>query len=424
MRSLALLCLTLSGLVLLAPDAGAACGAQRTGEVRLLLPGRTLVNVTINGTPEPMLVDTGAAYTSVTPDLVAALHLHRDRQRSGGSAIGGSLDVTRNALLDRLELGGLQFDQLSVGVVRLTGLRGAPDTRLAGLIGADLLHAYDLDIDLPDDAITFYRPDECGSAQPPWSENAEALPATISRWRLVLVTVALNHGDITALFDTGAGMEIVSRDTALNVGVYADDMDRGRAGRGVGAGALEFETRLQRFASLRVGSELFHNIPMNIVDFHQDRIDMLLGNGYMRSRRFYLSYAHNALFVQRRHPPAHADAPVAMAAPAPDHTPGRQDMCQPSPALLETLSTALLIVTSEPQVVAPIEATRVDGCVGMMFRLAANGAPKDLKVVTEVPSGLGLGAYVTRALAAARYEPTGETGWHYALKWVHLGPGS
>jgi hypothetical protein len=60
----------------------------------------------------------------------------------------------------------------------------------------------------------------------------------------------------------------------------------------------------------------------------------------------------------------------------------------------------------------------------MMFRLAANGAPKDLKVVTGVPSGRALGAYVARDLAAARYEPTGEAGWHYGLKLVHLGPGT
>lgn len=423
MRPCVLLWPILAGLVLFAPDAGAACGAQRAGAVKLPLPGRTLVDVSINGAPERMVLDTGAQQTAVTPDLVAALRLHRDRRRSLLMGVGGS-DVSQNALVDRLELGGLQFSQLSVGVTPLTRLGATPDTQPVGLIGADLLHEYDLDIDLPDRAITFYRPDECGSGQPPWPETAEALPATISGRRLVLLTVALNDGDVTALFDTGAGTELVSRDTALNVGVYADDMDRGHAGRGYGAGAHEFDSRLHSFASLRVGSELFRNVPMNIVDFHQDRIDMLLGNGYMRSRRFYLSYAHDALFVQRRQPAPHAAAPVAMAVPAPDRAPARGDMCQPSPALLDTLSPALLVVVSEPRVDAPVEAARVDGCVGMMFRLGANGAPKDLKVVTEVPGGLGLGAYVTRALAAARYEPTGEAGWHYVLQWVHLGPGS
>lgn len=39
-------------------------------------------------------------------------------------------------------------------------------------------------------------------------------------------------------------------------------------------------------------------------------------------------------------------------------------------------------------------------------------------------SGRALGAYVARDLAAARYEPTGEAGWHYGLKLVHLGPGT
>jgi hypothetical protein len=98
-------------------------------------------------------------------------------------------------------------------------------------------------------------------------------------------------------------------------------------------------------------------------------------------------------------------------------------MCQPSPALLDTLSPALLVVVNEPRIAPPAETIHVDGCVGMLFRLGADGAPKDLKVVTEVPGGLGLGAYVARGLAAARYEPTGETGWHYVQKWVHLGPG-
>ena len=423
MRRYTLLWPLLAGLVLFAPEAGASCGAQPAGEARLVLPGRTLVDVTLNGTPARMVLDTGAQQTSVTPEIVAALHLRRDRRRSLLVGIGGS-DVTRNALVDRLDIGGVQFSQLSVGVTRLTRLGTTADTQPAGLIGADVLHAYDLDIDLPDRAITFYRPDDCGPAQPPWPGNAEALPATISGRRLVLVSVALNGGDITALFDTGAGMEIVSRNTALNVGVYADDMDRGHAGRGVGAGAHEFDSRLQNFASLRVGSDLFRNVAMNIVDFRQDRVDMLLGNGYMRTRRFYLSYAHNALFVQRPRPVPQADTHVAMAPPAPDRAPARGDMCQPSPALLDTLSPAPLIVVSEPSLAPPAETAHVDGCVGLMFRLAADGAPKDLKVVTEVPSGLGLGAYVSRALAAARYEPTGEAGWHYVLKWVHLGQGT
>lgn len=422
MRYCAFLWPILAGLMLFAPDAGAVCGAQRAGEVALPLPGRTLIDVTINGTPARMVLDTGAQQTSVTPEIVAALRLRRDRRRTLLVGVGGS-DITQNALVDTLEFGGLRFSQLSVGVSRLGPLGTTADTQPAGLIGADVLHAYDLDIDLPDRAITFYRPDACGDAVPPWPGNYEALPATISGRRLVLVAVALNDGDITALFDTGAGMEIVSRAAAFNLGVRGAEMDRDDAGQGMGAGAHEFSSRLHRFDSLRVGSDLFRDVAMSIVDFHQDRTDMLLGNGYMRTRRFYLSYAHDALLVQRRGRVSRPDPHVALAAPAPDHAPASRDMCQPSATLRESLSPALLVVVSEAQAAPQAVTTRVDGCVGIMFRLAPNGVPKDLKVVTEVPSGLGLGTYVSRALAASRYEPTGEAGWHYVLKWVHLAPG-
>jgi hypothetical protein len=76
---------------------------------------------------------------------------------------------------------------------------------------------------------------------------------------------------------------------------------------------------------------------------------MVLDTGDMGTRRFYLAYAYNALFVQRQQPIPLLDAHVAMAAPAPDRAPARSDIYQPSPALLDTVSPALLIVVSEPR---------------------------------------------------------------------------
>ena len=66
-------------------------------------------------------------------------------------------------------LGGVRFpvDRIAVGTFTLQTERGL---NADGLLGADMLLAFDMDIDVPGSTLTLYRSRVCPNAQPPWQE--------------------------------------------------------------------------------------------------------------------------------------------------------------------------------------------------------------------------------------------------------------
>lgn len=412
-----LLCLALlAGLAVPARTARAQdCGVRRIGTLPLEAAERPEIQVAINGQLVRMLVDTGAQVSMVTPDTVAALRLPRDpRHASRVMTIGGEA-TSRNAILAMLELAGARFQNLSVAVSALDEPHADPRTAPAGVIGADLLHDFDLDLDIPGRALTLYRPDRCAPSRPPWTKPYDSIPAIISGRNQFMLDVALNGKPVRAIFDTGSRGETVSRALAIALGVTDQALQRDPAGVGLTGGEHDYRIRRHIFKTLRIGTELFRDLPLDVVEFHLFGVEMLLGVDYMRSRRFYLSYAAGLLYV--RPAPAARDphAPVGVA-----HGAG----CQAPPDLLASLSRAPLVVVARPALPPPAAArdARIDGCVGVLFRLGADGTPTDVTVVAEAPDGYGLGAYVARELAVARFERSPDNGWHYEVERIHLGP--
>lgn len=74
------------------------------------------------------------------------------------------------------------------------------------------------------------------------------------------------------------------------------------------------------------------------------------------------------------------------------------------------------MVVSRPRFDLPekVQADHIDGCAAVMFHLASDGTPIDIKLVTESPTGYGLGALVVRELAATKFQPPPtKTKWYY-----------
>ena len=410
-----LLVLLLAGAVL-APEAWADCGVQRVATLPLQEAERPEIQVAIDGQLVRMLVDTGAQISMVTPEAVAALHLPRDpRHGSRVMTIGGEA-TSRNAILPMLELADARFQNLSVAVSPLDERRPDPRTTPAGVIGADLLHDFDLELDVPGRLLTLYRPDRCAPSRPPWPGPSDSIPAIVSGRNQFMIDVALNGRTVRAIFDTGSRGETVSRALATDLGVTAQALQQDPAAIGLTGGEHDYRIRRHTFATLQIGKEMFRNLPLDVVEFHLFGVDMLLGVDYMRARRFYISYAAGMLYVQQARP---AGDPLAS-----ERTVMHGEGCQSPPDLRASLSRAPLVVVVRPALSPPAaaRAARINGCVGVLFRLRADGVPVDVKVVAEDPDGYGLGAYVAEQLAAARFEPSGDDGWHYEVERIRLGP--
>ena len=129
------------------------------------------VQATIGGAPVTLLVDTGAERTLLTEAAVDRLRLPRDFQHATRTFGIGSPTATWDARLpDGMVLGGTHFpvDSVTVGHFGIDNVAGGSAD---GLLGADILLAFDLDLDLPAQRITFYRArPECPDAAPPWKE--------------------------------------------------------------------------------------------------------------------------------------------------------------------------------------------------------------------------------------------------------------
>jgi hypothetical protein len=98
-----------------------------------------------------------------------------------------------------------------------------------------------------------------------------------------MMPVEMNGVALSALFDTGARGNILSSASGTRLGVTAGD----------GATAT-----LARAARFRVGDELFADSRLGVIDLPAFDADMLIGEDYMQTRRFWLSYATGALFIQ------------------------------------------------------------------------------------------------------------------------------
>jgi predicted aspartyl protease len=399
-------------LTLLATPAFADCQMQQVTSVPLLAGKHPTIEVAINGTPLPMAVDTGAQGSAVTPETVAALRLPRDPHRRTRAGSLGGQDITQNVLVETLDVPSLGFVDHSIAVLPLDAMPGgnAP----AGLIGSDLLSGFEIELDIPAQKLSFYRATGCDSVRPPWAGRYETVVAKLSMHHDFLLPIELNGHVLTAMFDTGSTGETVSRSAAKSVGVSDAELGNDESATGTSAGSHGYAIRRHRFDSLRIGREIFRNVRLDVADFNQPGVDVLIGDDYMHRRRFFLSYSTATLFIQVVRTGSQA-APMDEA--------GR-DRCRPPADLLPTLSRITPIAVERPHLTLPekVRDSHIDGCAGVMFRLTADGIPAYVKLVIETPPGFGLGDFVLREIMATKYErPAATSDWYYEAHRLHPG---
>ena len=108
----------------------------------------------IDGQPITLLVDTGAERTLLTEATVERLHLPRDLQHATRTFGIGSPTATWDAkLANGIVLGATHFPVDSVTVGRFT-IHEVAGGSADGLLGADIMLAFDIDLDLPARRIT------------------------------------------------------------------------------------------------------------------------------------------------------------------------------------------------------------------------------------------------------------------------------
>ena len=253
-----------------------------------------MVPARIDGHAIQLLLDTGAAVSTITPQAAAWLHLPRDPHGLLLEGIGGQVlsDVVR---APTLELGGMVLHDRRLSVGPIVSLPNA-DPPLIGVLGADVLGGHDIDLDVPNRRLSLYTVENCPDFRP-WPQSSGLAIARSSRG-LLFTAVVIDGHTVRALIDTGARVSVISRRVAASVGVGAAALASDPVANGRGFGAATTLLQRHQFARLQIGGLTVEQPTIAVTDHLFAGIDMLLGADVLGQRELWLSYPAARLYVR------------------------------------------------------------------------------------------------------------------------------
>ncbi len=312
-RMVVLIAVALS--LVFARGAAADCRLARIAQLPFqVVQGKLLVHGTVNEREATFIFDTGAATTFLTKSAVGHLNLRPVRDESHGAGtlmsttgVGGS--TSGYAVEARtVDLGGLRARNFGFFAInREFGLTEPPPD---GLLSADLLAKYDIDLDFATQRIRLYYPQgDCSHPSVYLHGNLFQVPLLPgSRDNSPRIEVTVGNQTLLAVIDTGASGVLLNAATAQRIGIAPI------AGSSVaisGVGEAKVEARLAVLPTLDVGELEFQNVHAVIGELGMTAlsrpVDMLLGLSFLAKLHAWISYSSQTLVVQFPPAPSPAD---------------------------------------------------------------------------------------------------------------------
>jgi len=253
----------------------------------------------INGKWVHLVVDSGAERTMITDSAASRLGLPHDLRYAARSMGIGGATTTTDVTIDRLVLGGVHFpiNRVAMGTFVLRNGRGLDAD---GLLGADILLAFDMDIDVPGGKLTLYRPRLCPNAQPPWPEPGVEIAGVRTRKDRLLLPFELDNVAGMAILDTGAQGNVLGVEMARRMGLDDQAMASDRTIHQHGVGPNTTISHMHRFSLLRIGPVAQQSPELAVLPSDFGVGDALIGETFLRGRRVWLSFRNRQVFVSRR----------------------------------------------------------------------------------------------------------------------------
>ena len=319
----------LAGLALvgLASGAAADCKFQKIVEVPVTMNGlRPMVATKINGHDTTFMIDTGAFFSVVDKDAAAEFGMKKSGTPFGLTirGIGGAERDAEAVSADAFTFAGAGFKNIQF----LTGGRVA-DSGSAGVIGQNLMGPFDMEYDLANGVMRFFKAEGCGKANLAyWSSGMAfsrvSLDAPGRFMQAIVATAKVNDRTIRVQFDSGSPVSYLSRRAAARAGIQISTEGVTNGGITYGVYGKGMETFLAPFQSFKIGDEEIKNTRLRVADIELgNNADMLVGADFFLSHRILVSNSQKALyFTYNGGPVFRLDRPpaspqVAQAEPRP-----------------------------------------------------------------------------------------------------------
>ena len=304
----------IAGFVVLEPAlAQATCRFVRIVDwpVRIVR-SHIIVDGAINGQKVGIFLDTGGARSLVMRSAATRLDLPR-RDAPGVRMFGiGGETKAEIAVIDEFKLGEMPIKGLQL-LVAGEGDSG-PDFDV--LLGEDFLYRFDVEFDLPHNAVRLYQPKDCATASLAyWTKDAVGeveIDRIDDKQPKIAFTVSINGKDTDAILDSGAWSTMLTTAQATALGVTANSAGTAPAGTSRGLGSKTLDWYVGAFQSFAIGNEEIPDVRIRYADIYRDttytdttsRITkniarnqpMLLGADFLRAHRVLVSHSQRKMY--------------------------------------------------------------------------------------------------------------------------------
>lgn len=276
--------------------ANAGCEPQPGFDLPITVAdGVPLVRLSVENKEAVLIVDTGAERTLLSTAAAERLQLSRSmvypRRVRGlnGGTVGGAVE------LPGLSAGGTRLKSYgalvaSIDLPKIGGL--SPD----GLLGADILSDFDVDIDLSHGRVRL----ACATGEPVWTQAQTAMAANRSIHDRLFFRAELDGKSIAVIIDTGAQHSVIDRQTALSIGVDPRALNGAPASsvRGIASGT-GIEARQYRFRRLTIGRKMVVDPTLLIAPLGLEDADLILGTDFLKAHHVWMSYKSQKIVIAR-----------------------------------------------------------------------------------------------------------------------------
>jgi len=258
---------------------------------------RPIATLTLNGTEMPMLLDSGAFFSMLSPAAATQLNLPLRNLPSGARIEGytGRIEA-RQTMVEKVGLLGAELRNIEflVGGNEL-------GSGIMGLLGRNVLAAADTEYDLAHGVVRLSFPKgDCKKTNfAHWAGQSPVVVAPLEELHradnAIRLHVSINGKQTLALLDTGAPQTALTMRTARRAGIEERDLTpAGRAG-GAGKGRAKAWTGL--VGMFELGGEKIANNRMQIDETDSTEHGVVVGLDYFLSHRIYVSRLQGQVYV-------------------------------------------------------------------------------------------------------------------------------
>lgn len=294
----------LAGAILAAFSAvsyAGGCGTKPIGSITVATLNRApIVTLFANGHPVTLILDTGAEKTVMSPHVAERIGAQRPSIEFQRGIRGITGDLPSHEVELRSFAAGkvaIPWRRILVAPVKMARVFPTP---LDGLLGADALSAFDIDLDLPRHQMTFYRKQTCEAAAPNWAGPYVSISTGLSRGERLFFPVQFDGHRLTAVIDTGSQVTVLATSSARALGLTEGQLSQDRSTTTQGIAGEPLNARVHRFAKLEVGALMIRNPEVVVTDLKLNEADIVLGVDFLSSRRLWLSYGSRRIFLSSR----------------------------------------------------------------------------------------------------------------------------